>query len=222
MDAHLLIVDDYRLLTESLEVHLGLQHDFVVHKSVCTTGDLLAYLKSNAIDVLLFSVCTNCLDWKSTCKAIRYQFPELKIILYACDDNLSILQEFLPYRIQGYIHKAGTIEELLIAIRLVYEGKEYYSKQITHRILQLTSNKPHYKTGKTLLQPISQREKQVLKLVLEEFTTEEIANTLCISIHTVETHRSNLFSKLNVRNVAGLVKKTIEYNILGNEAQLSI
>ena len=115
----------------------------------------------------------------------------------------------------GYILKNTGRTELIKAIETVYSGETYFSKDVTETIMGSLIKKTTVKKSASFLVPkISRREKEVLILIVKEHTTQEIADMLFISLKTVESHRSSLISKLNVRNTAGLVRAAIEHRLL--------
>ena len=106
-------------------------------------------------------------------------------------------------------------EELLKAIRTVASGDSYFSKEVTETIMKgLMNRRKASNKSNTLIPKLSRREKEVLKLIAQEFTTQEIADALYISLKTVESHRSSLLSKLNARNSVGLVRIAMENSLL--------
>ena len=107
----------------------------------------------------------------------------------------------------GYVFKDSPKEELQLAIKTVYGGKKYFNQKLFDILLNVESN------GKTE-SVLSSREKEILKLIAEEYTNPEIAEKLFLSVRTVDTHRQNLIQKLNVKNTAGLVKYAIKSGLL--------
>jgi DNA-binding NarL/FixJ family response regulator len=107
----------------------------------------------------------------------------------------------------GYIFKDSSREELQTAIETVYKGKKYFNQKLFDILLNAENNNK----DEVIL---STREKEVLKLIAEEFTNAEIAEKLFISVRTVDTHRQNLLQKLDVKNTAGLVKYAIKSALL--------
>ena len=123
----------------------------------------------------------------------------------------SFVMEILKYGAQGYILKNTGKKELITAIETVNAGQSYFSEEVTETIMKsLVSQRTGSKKTTTMAPKISRREKDVLELIMKEFTTQEIADTLFISLKTVESHRRSLLTKLNVRNTAGLVRVAIE------------
>ncbi|MFT4972260.1 MAG: DNA-binding NarL/FixJ family response regulator [Saprospiraceae bacterium] len=146
-------------------------------------------------------------------KKLNREYPEIKILAVSMFNEESFVTEILQHGASGYILKNTGKTELLKAIQTVNNGQSYFSKEVTQTIMgSLMKNKNEPKK-KTKLK-ISRREKEVLQLIMQEFTTQEIANKLFVSIKTIESHRGSLLSKLNARNTAGLVRIAMEEEIL--------
>lgn len=171
-------------------------------------------LKKQAIDVLLLDINLPDLSGIEVSKRLHTEFPDVKVIALSMHNEESIVSEMLKNGARGYILKNTGREELVQAIHTVAEGLTYFSKDVTETIMGSLTKKPAAKKNFALAPKLSYREKQILSLIVKEYTNPEIAEQLFISLKTVETHRSNLISKLNVRNTAGLVRATIEYNLL--------
>jgi DNA-binding NarL/FixJ family response regulator len=139
----------------------------------------------------------------------------VNIIAISMFNEESFVTEILNNGAQGYILKNTGREELLKAINTVMKGQSYFSKEVTHTIMKgLMKSRKASNSSTKFIPKVSRREKEVLKLIMEEFTTQEIANKLFISLKTVESHRSSLLAKLNARNSAGLVRIALENNVL--------
>jgi DNA-binding NarL/FixJ family response regulator len=114
---------------------------------------------------------------------------------------------------QGYLLKNVARDELLTAIRRVCSGKSHYSSEIADVLVR--DNTPG-KTNTHVLPSLSGREKQIVRLIMEECTSAQIAEKLNISFNTVETHRRNIMHKLNTKNTAGIVRTVMEHGLLGD------
>ncbi|MCL4170427.1 UNVERIFIED_CONTAM: hypothetical protein GTU68_013878 [Idotea baltica] len=114
---------------------------------------------------------------------------------------------------KGYVLKNAGKEELVEAIQTVYKGKMYLDEASNEIVLSAIGNKKSQSATYSLFPKLSRREKEVLHLILEEHTTQEIADKLFISFGTVETHRRNMLIKTGTRNTAGLVKTAMEYEL---------
>ena len=151
------------------------------------------------------------------CKTVTAKHPEVKVIAISMFNEESFVTEILNNGAKGYVLKNTGRDELLKAINTVLTGKSYFSDDVTETIMKgLMNQRTGSKKTKKELPKISRREKEVLDLIVKEHTTQEIAKKLFISLKTVESHRSNLLAKLNARNTAGLVRITMENNLLAD------
>jgi len=141
-------------------------------------------------------------------KEIKENFPDTRILILTMHAEPEFISEMITLGADGYVLKDIGQDEFIEAIRTVASGDSFYSGGVTEAImhgLKTPAPKPKPKT-----EELTDREKEILLLIVQEMTTNEIAKELFISTHTVESHRKNLISKLNVRNTAGLVRYAFE------------
>ena len=153
------------------------------------------------------------MDGVECCRLVKERHPEVKVLVLSMLREASLIKIMLKQGANGYLLKNAGKDEVLDAIRKVHEGQQVFSTDVLDAVMDSFSQK----TIKPITNPflkISRREKQILRLIVEERTTAEIATDLFISFGTVETHRRNLLLKLNARNTAGLVKAALEYDLL--------
>ena len=144
------------------------------------------------------------------CKYITENFPLVKILAMSMYNDESFITKMMKNGALGYILKNTGAEELLKAIRTVNSGKNYQSAEVMDIIMKGMTRQKHQE--KNLYQiRFTRREKEVLELIALGKTTREMAQDLFISEKTVETHRSNLLSKFEVKNVVSLLKMAMEY-----------
>src|SRR6056297_170581 len=154
------------------------------------------------------------MDGVSAIKEIKRQRPESKIMALTIHDSDEFILECFDAGASGYCLKDSSQEELLKAIHVVLSGKTYISPGITGTVMEgfLDGRRKLKKT--TAWDSLTQREREVLKLVAEGYTSKEIAGFLCISPKTVERHRSNIMNKLDLHNVSELTTFAIEKGLV--------
>lgn len=212
---HIMIADDHTMFVDGIDSILNKEADMQVLCKCYTGPEVIESLKTTKPDIILLDINLPGLTGLEVSKKVLTDYPEIKILAISMFNEESFVTEILNNGAQGYILKNTGIEELLTAIRTIHSGKTYFSKDVTNTIMKSLMKKRMESKGSTKLIPkISRREKEVLKLIMEEFTTQEIANELFISLKTVESHRSSLLNKLNARNTAGLVRITMENKLL--------
>ena len=207
------ITEDHEMYLEGLALLLSKNKDFVVLGTSLTGKDLLDRLPSVDTDILLLDVHLPDTSEEDLVKTLRQMKPDLKIIYLTLMRGTRNVHKLLKYNIQGYILKDASVEELNSAIRTVYNGGTYFSKEIDIRQSSNLINDISVADSK-VEEILSRREIEVLELVCKEYSNVQIAEKLFLSVSTVETHRKNLISKLGVTNTVGLVKFALKNNLL--------
>lgn len=211
----ILIADDHAMFVDGIESILNKEDDIQVIDKCFDGPSVLKKIISNPPDLVLLDINLPGMNGIEVSQKIIKDHPKVKILAISMFNEESFVTEILNNGAQGYILKNTGREELLLAIRTIHDGKTFFSKDVTNTIMKSLMKRRKESTATTKLIPkISRREKEVLKLIVEEFTTQEIANELFISLKTVESHRSSLLNKLNARNTAGLVRITMENKLL--------
>ncbi len=214
---NILIADDHAMFADGISSILDTEADINVIGKCLDGPSVLEFLKTNKVDVLLLDVNLPGMSGIDVCKTVTAKHPEVKVIAISMFNEESFVTEILNNGAKGYVLKNTGRDELLKAINTVLTGKSYFSDDVTETIMKgLMNQRTGSKKTKKELPKISRREKEVLDLIVKEHTTQEIANKLFISLKTVESHRSNLLAKMNARNTAGLVRITMENNLLAD------
>jgi len=206
----ILFADDHQLILDGLKSVIKNRFSKAEIYTAKDTNELFIQLKTSANTNQPFNILIqdikfgkdNALDFLDK---IKSSHPQLKIlVLSSISDNVSVTK--ISKKVNGYVLKSEAVEEVLIAIETLYNGQNYMSTEAVKKI------KSYIEDDAIVL---SRREKEVLTELMKEKSTKEIAEALFISPKTVEMHRSNLFVKLNVSNLTGLVKKVIALDLLG-------
>lgn len=208
-----LLVDDHKIFTEGVASLLQNESDFEVIGECQNAAQVKTMLKEKAIDVVLLDINLGEDSGLNVCKYIVEKYPKVKVLAMSMYNDESFITKMMKNGASGYILKNTGGEELLKALRTVSKGNNYQSKEVTDIImLSLSRQKAPEKNLYELR--FTRREKEVLELVAKGKTTKEIAEELFISIKTVETHRSNLLSKFEVKNMISLLKLAMEYGYI--------
>lgn len=211
----ILIADDHKMFVDGLISILKGEDDIQVVDACYTGIDIFSILKNKHVDVILLDINIPGMNGIEVTKKMGQEFPDVKILALSMHNEESFVTEILKHGALGYILKNTDRNELITAIRTVFNGQTYFSKDVTQTIMKSLVKKDKQSQSSSIVLPkISRREKEVLQLIVKEYTTQEIANELFISLKTVESHRSSLLSKLNVRNTAGLVRIAIEHKLI--------
>lgn len=205
----LLLADDHLLFLDGLGALFADEIDITITGKATNGREVLRLLKEHETDLVLLDVNMPVLDGLETTVQAKALYPDLKILILTMYNTHEFISNLVKAGADGYILKNTGKEELLKAVRQVVRGENYFSTAVTTTLVSgiRSTNKTEEEV------PLSKREIEVLKLISQEFTTHEIADKLFLSAHTIDTHRKNLLSKLNVKNTAGLVRYAITKGI---------
>jgi DNA-binding NarL/FixJ family response regulator len=171
-------------------------------------GHIKKYISINTeeqIDLVITDVTMPEVDGITLNKWIKETSNTIKTLVISMHNTPEIIDDLIENNVDGYLQKNAQKEEFLKAIETILNGEKYFSKEIKDIYLQNKFEKNKEKEIK-----LTKREVEVISLIAEEFTTQEIADKLFLSKHTIESYRKNLITKLNVRNLAGLTKYAIK------------
>jgi DNA-binding NarL/FixJ family response regulator len=165
-------------------------------------------------DLVLTDLSMPRMDGTDVIQTIKKQCPNTKVVALTVHRTEEYVLATLRAGADGYVLKEATYEELMMAIRSVLKGKHYLSPEISGKLIEgYLEGRKSYKID-SLWETLTRREREILKLIAEGYKSKEIADYLCISVHTVETHRSTLMKKLNLHNTAALVALAIEKGLV--------
>lgn len=153
------------------------------------------------------------MDGITLTQKIKEMNPEQKIMALTMMGENQHIKHMLSAGVNGYILKNSDKSEILQAIDTITNGDNYYSNEVTRIIMDSMTGKKKPQQRLTLETPLTSREKEVLKLIVKEYSNQEIADELFISTRTVDAHKRNLLEKTGCKNVAGLVVYALEHNI---------
>lgn len=207
-NVNILICDDHPLVVDGLKSLLSGVAHFQIVGQANGEKELNEVLFSTPADVLLLDLHLSDGDGLELCKKINKSHPELRILGFSAIEDLAVVTNFLKSGAQGYILKTTPSDKIIEAVQKVADGESYLHPDMA---MAMMKQQPSSSTSQHQYVPrLSVREKEVLKLIIQERTTSEIAEQLFISVNTVETHRNHLMQKLGARNLAGLVRIAME------------
>ena len=172
----------------------------------CANGEeLLAALKTAKVDIVLLDLEMPVLDGTATMSRIRQEFPAVKVIILSSHDEEAHISTLMDLGANGYMLKTAEPDEIDMAIRSVAQSGFYLNDTVNKALLHGLVKDRKVKPSFNEIDPLSERELEVLRAICQERTTAEIAAKLFVSPRTVEFHRNNLLLKTGARNIAGLV-----------------
>lgn len=212
-DINIAIADDHALFREGIRMILAESPGLALCLEAPSGEALLAQLTHTDPDILLLDIEMKNMNGIEVLRSVLNLARHPKVIILSMHTEPRMISYMMEIGANAYLQKDVKKEELVLAIRTVHEKGTYFNEQVSTSLLaglKTKSRKP------PLSIHLSAREKEVLQLICQEHTTQEIGEKLFISERTVEGHRKNLCSKLDVRNTAGLVKKAILLHLVEN------
>jgi DNA-binding NarL/FixJ family response regulator len=210
----IIIAEDQTLIRQGLRSLLSSEAELKVVAEAENGLDAIRCAKKHKPDLILLDLAMPKLSGISALKEIKRQFPKTKILALTLHTSEEYIIEAFESGVDGYCLKNDTHAELLSAINNVLSGKIYLSATISDKVLKGYLEKERKNIPNTSLEKLTQREKEVLKLVGESYTSPEIGDILCISAKTVDKHRSNIMNKLNLHTASALTAYAIEKGLV--------
>ncbi|MBL7952715.1 MAG: response regulator transcription factor [Flavobacteriales bacterium] len=204
----LLLVDDQTIFLDGIESLLERMPEVCVVGKAHNGQDAVRLASELKPNLVLMDINMPHMDGIEACKRIRKTCPGTRVIVLSMYGHREFVLELLDGGVGGYLLKSTGKNELTEALITVARGGQYIAQEL--RDLAAISDKHTDREGELSYGALTKREVQVVKLIMQERTTQEIADQLFLSIATVETHRRNIMHKLDVRNTAGLVKYAME------------
>jgi DNA-binding NarL/FixJ family response regulator len=210
----IVIAEDHKILREGLKALVKSNENFEIVGEAGDGIEAIRAVEKHHPDLLLLDLSMPRMSGISVIKDIKSRLPETKILALTIHESEDYILESFHSGLDGYCLKDSNSSELLMAINRVLEGKTYLSPGISDKVLVgFLEEKRQLKTS-TAWDSVTQREREVLKLVGEGYKNKDIADYLCISAKTVEKHRSNIMRKLNVHTSSGLTAIAIEKGLV--------
>ncbi|EOZ92328.1 Receiver component of a two-component response regulator [Indibacter alkaliphilus LW1] len=201
------LVDDHAILLDGIKSLLSKEASLEVCGEAHSAEDALDFLKKNAVDLLITDFNLPNMDGLSLVRLVKKISPDTKILMLSMHDETHLVKEILKEGVSGYVLKNDSHRELLQAIETIKNGKIYLSNDINRIII----NSLQFPDEERLL---TDREREILKLIAKEFSNKDIAEQLFISERTVETHRKNIFRKTKTNTLVGLIKFAYANNLI--------
>ena len=204
----LLVVDDHELFRDGLKAILSNEKDIEVKYEASSAKEGLEVISKNNPDVVLMDISMPEINGIECTRMMLSKKPGLKILALTMHDEGKIIKEIIEAEAMGYVIKDAGKAILKEAIVSVSKGQNYFPPHVMTKVIS------SLRTDNTISDiRLTKREKQVLQLICEELTTQEISEELHISNNTVETHRKNLLNKTSCKNSVGLMRFALENNL---------
>lgn len=205
------IIDDHGIVLQGVSNIFATKKDFKVIFAINNLREATIALEKEQPQVLFLDINIKGDDGLEALKIFKKKFPAMKIAMLTSFEETALVKTAIRNGADAYLLKDASEQDFLAAIESVQKGEQYIQKSMQDLMLKEAMGQ---KKDTSYIPKLTRREKEILQLIVDEKTTQEIADTLFLSVSTVETHRMNLISKLGVKNVAGLVKLTLERGLL--------
>ncbi|HPG11581.1 MAG TPA: response regulator transcription factor [Chitinophagaceae bacterium] len=198
------IVDDHYLVIEGIRSLLQNERGIEWVGHAMNAESCLAFLNRQEPDVILMDINMPGKSGIDLCKEVKEKYPAVFVVGLSTFNQQSFVEKMMENGASGYVLKNASKEEIMEAIGVVVKGKTYLSFEAAQTMKSAQDNKII----------LTRREKEVLELIAEGMTNNEIAGKLFVSVATVDTHRKNLLAKFNARNVASMIKTAVQQKVI--------
>jgi len=206
MKTQIFLVDDHGIILDGIESLLSQHADVQVAGKTADPNFCLSMLRFVPVDILITDYNMPQMNGLCLMREARKINPALKVIFLSMHDDQLVVQEVLRSGANGYILKKYACQEILQAITIVINGGNYWSPEVSRVLTRTLYDDPAFE--------LTDREIEVLKLLVQELTSKEIAEKLFISERTIDSHRKNLLRKTNSKNIVGLIKYAYAHKLL--------
>lgn len=207
----LILIDDHQMLIDGLSALLTVYEDIEILKTFTSGISLLNEIETLQPDIVLTDISMPQMDGYELTKKIKIHFPQIKVIALSMFGGIDEINKMLEAGISGYLLKNVGNQELIEAIRKVASGKMHFSDDVSEAMAKNAYSKPPKQEHQPTL---TDRELEILKLIVQELNNAEIADKLFISERTVETHRKNMIRKFNTKTIVGLIKYALDNKLI--------
>ncbi|MCB9281292.1 MAG: response regulator transcription factor [Lewinellaceae bacterium] len=201
------IIDDHPMVIEGIRGLLNGEPGIQVTGSATDAFAAMEFLKAQTADVVLLDINLPEVSGLDLCPELKANFPDMKILGLSTFKERSFISRMISQGASGYVLKSVSQEELVEAVRQAYRGKMYLSMEVAQIMVQ-----PEPASAPVPM--LTSREKEILALIAEGLTNNQIAERLFISPLTVDSHRKNLLAKLEVKNTAAMIRIALEHGLI--------
>lgn len=202
------LVDDHRIVLDGLVSLLENDPDFIVLAALGSGEEVIEFIKKDPPDILLTDYTLPGISGLEVTRIVKRDYPQTKVVALSMHDESHLVKSMLKEGVDGYLLKNIQQFELKNAIKQVILGMPYVSPEIT-RLLMHDVNHPAEEQAL-----LTDRERDILRLIAKEYSNKKMADELFISERTVETHRKNIFRKTNTTSLVGLIKYAYEHKLI--------
>ena len=211
------IADDHKILIEGIVAVINTEDDIEIEGYSLNGKEVIDWAENHSADILILDINMPIYDGIDVLKFFKIKKINQKVIILSSYEDVKLVKEMINLGASGFLSKDSAGQHIVEAIRTVHEGGQYFSDTIKNNLLKLYTGK-NVKSGQrpqsTIVNSLTDRETEVLKLISQEYSSPEIAQILSISQSTVDTYRKSLLKKTNVKNAVGLGMYAVKNKII--------
>ncbi|MAT98313.1 MAG: DNA-binding response regulator [Anaerolineaceae bacterium] len=209
----IVIAEDHNLVRQGIRALLEQSGEVQVVAEAATGEEAIQSVQEHQPDVIVMDLSMPRLDGAQAAERIIDMKLATQIIILSMHADTTMVQQLLRLGVKGYLLKDAVTEELMLAVHSVSQGKLFLSPTISDSVMTMLLS-PSDNMAETAADLLTPREREVLQLVGEGHTNNAIAEMLKISVKTVEKHRANLMTKLEVNDLASLIRESIKQGLI--------
>ncbi|HEY0677725.1 MAG TPA: response regulator transcription factor [Chitinophagaceae bacterium] len=210
----LVIADDHEIFRDGLALMLSKQQDVELVAQAQNGMELIQLAGQHQPDVIMTDIKMPVMDGIEATRLLLQRDPKLKIIALSMFDEENLIVDMLEAGAKGYLLKNADKQEILEAISNVYEDKTYYCRHTSARLASMIVKSKFNPYKKSEPVSFNEREKEIIRMICQQCTTQEIGEKLFLSKRTVEGYRTRLLEKMNVKNTAGVVIYALRHHFI--------
>lgn len=207
----ILIADDHQMFIDGLKSLLRHQAVFCIVAEALNGRQALDIIGSQHIDIIITDISMPVMSGIELTKIVKEKYPEIKVLVVSMHNDRSVISDIMMAEAEGYILKNTGKKELFDALGSIADNGTYYSNEILSVMMENVKADKRKTDEKKLL---TERELEILKLIIEEYSSEQIAEKLFISKRTVDTHRTNILAKTDSKTIVGLIKFAVRNHLV--------
>lgn len=208
------ILDDHQMLIDGLKALLSNDSTYELTGTSQSAVQALELIATATLpDIILSDINMPGMNGIEFTREVKKKYPTIKVIALSMFNEQPAISDMMKAGASGYILKNTGKEELLNALQKVASGGMFFSDEVAAEIMKSMNERNQKKEAVTEIH-LTKREKEIIQLIAKEYSNAQIANELFISERTVETHRKNIFQKVNTKTVVGLIKFAIENKLI--------
>ena len=209
----ILIADDHPLMAEGIKNTFSDAEDISVVTVVANGKEVLDFVKDIIVDVVLLDIDMPIMNGIDCAKELLVKHPGIHIAMLSMHQEKSLIASLIEAGVKGYMLKTVPKPELIQAVRTIYGGGNYFNAEVA-MALMAKENESKEKVHNTTESILSERELEIVIHLVDGLTNTQIGDTLHISPRTVDTHRTNIMKKIQVNNVAGLIRYAFQNGLV--------